>query len=134
MENPKSGGGNLKMRIKLVYGEERINVISAYAPQAGSDETEKEVFWRDLDEVQGEVPKEERCIVGGDLNGHIGQDNEGVRRVHGGKGMGARNQEGESIVSFAIAFDMAILNTFYTKRNYRTYKSGPREGKASTWR
>ncbi|KAK3877071.1 hypothetical protein Pcinc_018203 [Petrolisthes cinctipes] len=38
-----------------------------------------------MDKVQREVPQEERCVVGGDLNGHIGQDNGGVRRVHGGR-------------------------------------------------
>ncbi|KAK3889421.1 hypothetical protein Pcinc_006585 [Petrolisthes cinctipes] len=36
-----------------------------------------------MDEVQREVQQEERCVVGGDLNGHIGQDNGGVRRMHG---------------------------------------------------
>ena len=65
--------------------------------------------------------------MGGDLNGLIGQDNDGVRRVHGGKGMGVRNQEGESALDFAVAFDMAVLNTFFTKSSYRTYRSGPRE-------
>ncbi|KAK3856231.1 hypothetical protein Pcinc_037429 [Petrolisthes cinctipes] len=41
--------------------------------------------------------------------------------------MGVRNQEGESVVDFAVAFDMAILNTFFTKSSYRTYRNGPRE-------
>ena len=41
--------------------------------------------------------------------------------------MGVRNQEGESALDFAVAFDMAVLNTFFTKSSYRTYRSGPRE-------
>ncbi|KAK4322532.1 hypothetical protein Pmani_006713 [Petrolisthes manimaculis] len=41
--------------------------------------------------------------------------------------MGVRNQEGESMVDFAVAFDKAILNTFFTKSSYRTYRNGPRE-------
>ena len=68
-----------------------------------------------MDEVQRKAPPEEKCVVGGDLNGHIGQDNDGVRRVHGSKGMGVRNQDGESALDFAVAFDMAVMNTFFTK-------------------
>ena len=60
------------LRIKLVYGQKAINVISAYAPQVGCDDAEKETFWREMDEVQREALPEERCVVGGDLNGHIG--------------------------------------------------------------
>ena len=80
-----------------------------------------------MDEVQRKAPPEEKCVVGGDLNGHIGQDNDGVRRVHGSKGMGVRNQDGESALDFAVAFDMAVMNTFFTKSSYRMYRSGPRE-------
>ena len=41
--------------------------------------------------------------------------------------MGSINEEGESILDFALSFDLAIQNTFFTKRTYRTYKSGDRE-------
>ena len=34
--------------------------------------------------------------------------------------MGVRNQEGESVSSFAIVFDKAILNTFFTEVYRRT--------------
>lgn len=115
------------MRIKLVYGQEAIHVISAYAPQVRCHKAEKAKFWREMDEVQMETPLEERCVVGGDFNGHIGQNNDGVRRIHGGKGMGERNTDGEKALDFAVAFDMAILNTFFTKNSYRTYRSGNRE-------
>ena len=37
------------------------------------------------------------------------------------------NEEGESILDFAMSFYLAIQNTFFTKRTYRTYKSGDRE-------
>ena len=65
-------------------------------------------------------------LINGSI-GHIGQDNDGVRRVHEDKSMGVRNQEGESALDFAVAFDMAILNTFFTKSSYRMYRSGPRD-------
>ncbi len=51
-------------------------------------------------------------IVGGDLNGHIGRSRDEIERIHGGWGMRDRNDEGEKIVDTAMAFDLAIVNTF----------------------
>ena len=54
---------------------------------------------------------------------------EGIERIHGGWGMGDRNDEGEEIVETALAFDLAIVNTFFEKKvnQYVTYNSGGRE-------
>ena len=43
--------------------------------------------------------------------------------------MGEKNEEGERITGFAIAFDLLIVNTFFEKRpnHLVTYKSGGRE-------
>ncbi|RWR73885.1 T-complex protein 1 subunit delta [Cinnamomum micranthum f. kanehirae] len=43
--------------IKLVLGEEIVNVISAYAPQVGLGDGHKEKFWEDLEGVLLEIPK-----------------------------------------------------------------------------
>ncbi|XP_047106357.1 uncharacterized protein LOC124775571 [Schistocerca piceifrons] len=49
-----------------------VTVLSAYARQAGCLEDKNEKFWRDLDGVMVGIPENERVIVGGDLNGHVG--------------------------------------------------------------
>ena len=41
-------------------------------PQQGCTLEEKEVFWSDLEETVEMIPREERVIVGADLNGHVG--------------------------------------------------------------
>ena len=66
--------------------------------------------------------------LGGDLNGHVGRCNQTIDRVHGGNGLGEVNMEGERIIDHAISFDMAIVNTFFTKNpeHQITYKSGGR--------
>ena len=72
---------------------------------------------------------DERVIVGGDLNGHIGRSRDLIERIHGGWGMRDRNDEGEKIVDTAMAFDLAIVNTFFEKKvnQFVTYNSGGRE-------
>ena len=52
------------MRIKIMLSQEALNVVSAYAPQAGCDDAEKERFWREMDEVMTSIPEDERVVVG----------------------------------------------------------------------
>ena len=116
------------LRMKMGYGEETMNIISAYAPQVGCTEEEKVQFWSKIDGVMQEQEEHEKVIVGADLNGHVGNENEVIGCVHEGHGIGERNAEGESIVDFAMSFDMAIVNTFFTKKREHliTYRSGGR--------
>lgn len=86
------------MGIKLMSGKDTINIISD--------------FWEQMDEQFTGMGDEERIFLGGDLNGHVGRNRNVIERIHGGWGVGERNQEGEKVVDFAVAFDMAILNTF----------------------
>ncbi|XP_046993794.1 uncharacterized protein LOC124605890 [Schistocerca americana] len=67
------------MYVKMMFGGEMVTVLTAYAPRAGCSEDEKETFWRDLDGVMVGIPENERVIVGGDLNGHLGGRKESVQ-------------------------------------------------------
>ena len=118
--------GDMIILVKLVAGDLVLNVISAYAPQVGLGESAKMQFWEDLDDIVGSVPASEKLFIGGDLNGHIGTTNEGFEEVHGGFGYGDKNQEGEDILNFAIAYDLIVANTFFRKRESHlvTYHSG----------
>ena len=116
------------MSIKLSEGNTTLTVISAYAPQVGCEEEEKDQFWRELEDELNVVPREEWALIGGDLNGHVGQDRSGVERWHGGWSVGERNAEGQRILDFMTAQDMVLLNTFFKKdeNQLTTYKSGDR--------
>ena len=92
------------------------NVISTYALQVGHDESAKRLSWEDLDRLVRAVPSSEKFFIGGDLNGHVGTSSAGFEAVHGSFGYGIRNQEGEKVLDFAIAFDLMIISTFFRKR------------------
>ena len=76
--------------IKLVLEKEIINIISAYAPQIGLDETTKKQFWENTDGLVQGMPESERIFIGGDLNGHVGKTSGGYERVHRGYGFGEK--------------------------------------------
>ena len=87
-------------------------VVSVYAPQCGCTEAKREAFYDELDDVIRSAPEGDYITVAGDFNGHVGQDRKGFERVHGGRGFGRRNQEGERIVELAEAHDLAIATPF----------------------
>ncbi|XP_071719410.1 uncharacterized protein [Rutidosis leptorrhynchoides] len=116
------------MSVSLIIKEETFTVISAYAPHAGLSDAEKKSFWELLDEVVRGCPADHRLIIGGDLNGHIGVEAEGYEGAYGGFGFGPRNEEGRSIVEFAIAHELVVANSFFKKRDAQlaTFYSGGR--------
>ena len=118
--------GERLIRVKLAFGKRIINVISAYAPQVGRSDLEKEEFWEELRQMVAKISVGEMLWVGGDLNGHVGRAVDGYEGVHGGFGYGDRNMEGELILEFCDATGMVICNTWFEKKmnSLVTYESG----------
>ena len=114
------------MAMKLQVKRSILNIISAYAPQVSNSMVEKNHFWEDLDEFIESVSKQERIVLGADLNGHVGEGNIGYEEIMGRYGAGTRNKEGSMIVDFAKRMDLAIVNTYFKKKDEHrvTYKSG----------
>ncbi|KAK3517623.1 hypothetical protein QTP70_013428 [Hemibagrus guttatus] len=116
------------MSLKLEIEGVMLNVVSGYAPQVGCELEEKERFWSELDEVMESIPTGERVVIGADFNGHVSEGNTGDEEVMGKFGVKERNLEGQMVVDFAKRMDMAVVNTYFQKREEHrvTYKSGGR--------
>ena len=71
------------------------------------------------------IPRDEKVIVEGDLNDHVGRDGNGYREVYRGYGFGKINNEGKLILDFAMAYGLIITNTRFKKRDEHliTYKN-----------
>ena len=112
--------------VRVAIGKGLMNILSVYAPQVGRARQEKEEFYEMLGGVVGSVREGERLFVCGDLNGHVGEKTEGYEEVHGGKGFGMRNTEGELLLEFADARDLTVMNTWFEKKENQkvTYESG----------
>ncbi|GFR73677.1 retrovirus-related Pol polyprotein LINE-1 [Elysia marginata] len=103
-----------------------INIISVYAPQVGEKEVNKEELTKDLECMIYSIPVGEKVIIGADLNAHLGEGGEGYRRIQGREGYGKRNVEGQKALESLEGLDMAVVNTFFKKREKQkiNYKSG----------
>ena len=118
--------------MKLEVKGSILNIVSAYASQVNNSMEEKNDFWEDLDGLIESISKEERIVLGADLNGHVGEGNIGDEEIMGRYGAGTRNKEGSMVVDIGKRMDLAIVNTYLfwryldkKKDEHRvTYKSG----------
>ena len=114
------------MTIKVMVGSEILNVVSVYAPQIGLSEVIKKQFREESDMVIQDVPRSEKLFIGGNFNGHIGAVADEYETAHGGFGFGERNNGGVSILEFAVAYDLLVVNFLFKKKEDHlvTFKSG----------
>ena len=112
--------------IKLILSDEILTVLSVYAPQTGLENNYKDKFYDQLQTVFTSIANNEIIVSCGDWNGHVGRTAVGYEDIHGGFGFGELNDDGERILDFAVANDLAISNTFFCKRDNHliTYHSG----------
>ena len=82
------------MAIKLEVKGFILNIVSAYGPQVNNSMEEKNDFWEELDGLIESISKQERIVLGADLNGHVGEGNIGDEEIMGRYGAGTRNKEG----------------------------------------
>ncbi|XP_059310716.1 uncharacterized protein LOC132062086 [Lycium ferocissimum] len=104
------------MSIKVVVEGLTLNIVSAYAPQAGSGEEEKRRFWEDLDELVGGIPPTEKLFVGGDFNWHIGPISEVMMMCMEALASGTGMEEEPHFLDFARAFGLVIANSSFPKK------------------
>ena len=65
-----------------------------------------------MDGLLQEIPTSNKIFLGGgNLNRHVGKDNRGYERVHGGQGFGEKNVLGDTVLEFVLSFDLVIANT-----------------------
>ena len=114
------------MAMKLEVKGSILNIASAYALQVNNSMEEKNEFWEPLDGLIESISKEERIVLGADLNGHVGEGNMGDEKIMGRYSAGMRNKEGSMVVDFGKRMDLAIVNIYFKKKDEHrvTYKSG----------
>ena len=122
------------MVLRVIVGKSVLNLVSVYAPQVGLQMEKKEEFLISLRKVLSAVAADERLLVCGDLNGHVGAGVDGFEGVHGGYGYGTRNVEGEMLLEFADAMDLAVANTWFKKAEQKlvTFESVTGNGECKT--
>ncbi|ESN99386.1 hypothetical protein HELRODRAFT_67464, partial [Helobdella robusta] len=74
--------------IKLRLEKQTMTILSTYASQTGESEVMKNDFWAAFSDTISTIPKSETILIGGDLNGLVGEKTDGFDNLHGGFGYG----------------------------------------------
>lgn len=92
-----------------------MNVVSVYTPQVGSEENDKKVFWREIDEViQGIPGNKDRVfitwysLIDNDMNGHADCERTGYEIIHKGYGFEDKNKAGGRMLE--LSYDLLVIN------------------------
>ncbi|XP_064117685.1 uncharacterized protein LOC135223110 [Macrobrachium nipponense] len=88
-------------------------------------EQEKELFSQEF-EAAIKTVKEEKLLIGADMNGRVGKRRDGYQEVHGGHGFAIRNGDGDYLIEMAQSFELACMNTWFPKldKYLTSYESG----------
>uniref|UniRef100_A0A8R1ISM5 Endonuclease/exonuclease/phosphatase domain-containing protein n=1 Tax=Caenorhabditis japonica TaxID=281687 RepID=A0A8R1ISM5_CAEJA len=96
-----------------------IHVINVYAPTSAANETQSDMFYKDLKKVYTRLSKwDSSIIVCGDFNAVVGCSSDNPQFV-GGHGTGQTSENGNRLANFAFSSRVSILNTIYPKRPNR---------------
>ena len=110
------------MSVKLENKDVMKNVVIDYAPQVGCEMEGKERFWSELDEVVENSSTEEREVIGGNFNEHVGEGNGGDEEGMDRFCVKGRNLEGQMFVDFAKRMKIGVVNTLFHKRGEHRVK------------
>jgi len=70
-----------------MIGKIIVRIFSAYAPQSGLPDQEKDNFYNNLLGLLSNIPDDEFLIVCGDFNGHVDKISSGFDDICGGNGV-----------------------------------------------
>ena len=112
------------MVMVLAFEEE-----SAYAPQRGRTDTEKDAFYDEMASERDLHRKNEMALGFEDLSGHVGKYADGFEGVHGGNGIGEKNVEGRQLLEFCDKRELCVTDTWFNKKEKRkvTFSAGGNE-------
>lgn len=108
---------------KRLKGNLRLLLCSVYHPHESADHSE---FNNILPNIINDAPKHSEVIFGHDINCNIGvcpEPRDDLRRVLGPYGLNNRNNKGTQFLQTMCELDMKILNSFFPKQNYATYRN-----------
>ena len=100
------------MRLPL-NGKRSLTLVSVYAPTMSYTQEQKELFYQDLPSLLRTVPKDDKLLLLGDFNAHVGKDLKSWPDVIGPHGVGQENSNGQLLLTLCAEHGLTITNTLF---------------------
>ena len=101
----------MTMRIHVSGGY--VSLVSAYAPTLQASSETKDAFYESLSDTINTVPSCEQLYLLGDFNARVGKNHDAWPNALGHFGVGNMNENGERLLDFCSANNLAITNTYF---------------------
>ena len=100
------------MTVRLRASPFNITIIQVYAPTSSYDDSDVDEFYRELQSLVDQTPKQDILVVQGDWNAKVGEDaQEDWREVCGPSCNPETNDRGLKLLDFAIYNNLVLANT-----------------------
>jgi hypothetical protein len=111
------------IHLKLNTTPCKMHIVQVYAPTSSSEDNIIEAFYEKMDELMSQIPTRDVTIIMGDMNAKVGRttDDNHLRSVIGGYGMGERNERGERLIQFCNERKLTVMNTCFKHHVRRLY-------------
>lgn len=108
------------MEVKYRINEaETATLLVVYGPNESEEKEVKESFWNCL---QGQVEKKHGLLlIGGDLNGRVGNNGREASGCIGKYGEPNKNSNGQRIIDFCTVNNLFVANTFFQHADIHKY-------------
>ena len=97
-------------------GENKLHVISAYAPTEEATDEEKQAFHDALQTVIEQVPSRDTLVIGGEFNAQVGGESPELWEGHLGKFARPRERctdNGHRLLTACVSNDLVIRSMFF---------------------
>ena len=100
------------MTVRLRASPFNITIIQIYAPTSSYDDSDVDEFYRELQSLADQTPKQDILVVQGDWNAKVGEDaQEDWGEVCGPSCNPETNDRGLKLLDFAIYNNLVLANT-----------------------
>ncbi|KAG6934085.1 craniofacial development protein 2 [Chelydra serpentina] len=108
-------------------GDQYATITSAYTQTMTHTDEIKELFYEDLRRIIRGVPHQDKLIVLGDCNAHVGANSDPWSRVLSHHNIGRSNSNSQLLLSKCAKFNLTVINTVFQQvKNYKTTWMHPR--------
>jgi hypothetical protein len=105
--------------LKLNTQQGSIKIISAYAPTLAADDSDKDNFYNQLEDVISSTADTERIVLLGDMNARVGDDHLVWPDCMGKFGVGHMNENGQRLLELCCRNGLCITNTIFPGKPHR---------------
>ena len=112
------------MTVRLRASPFNITIIQVYAPTSSYDDSDVDEFYRELQSLVDQTPKQDILVVQGDWNAKVGEDaQEDWGEVCGPSCNPETNDRGLKLLDFAIYNNLVLANTLGNHKPSRRWTS-----------